>query len=325
MAEVKPHFGCQSGAGPDRVRGYIDGLVERRYGIITLLQVEFPVRLPSGYTPIGAACGQTLIDGAVVFIRDDLFRIVQPLGDTLVGHGNYSSMPFVANGTEIGGSMCVADIAASGTRVYAGAELEHIASGTRLCLLAGTLPHPELRGEPYAAEFLEQVAKCSQDKPLLCIADTNLAGEETLEELVNSRGADLRRCSDPGRWAPPTCCDDSAWGHPEPRYKSDRTAICGGGTVTKFHVEPVYICKSAEEHRFTVATVELPARAPAEATAAEATAAPAGAAASGGIFAVTAAASAALVVALAVACVRAFIRRWPVTTAREPLLAAEQC
>merc|ERR1712113_599618 len=73
--------------------------------------------------------------------------------------------------------------------------------------------------------------------------------------LLNVRP--LGACSDPGRWGENTCCNDSRWGFPFPRYRSDRTVLCRGGEVRNFTVKDSFVCGADEEHRFTTALVDL--------------------------------------------------------------------
>merc|ERR1712194_297857 len=75
VAEVKPHYGCKSPDGQERVRQYISKLAAAGTGIISLLEMAFSLPQPSGYTAFGGACkgGEWPPDPAVVLVDEAQF------------------------------------------------------------------------------------------------------------------------------------------------------------------------------------------------------------------------------------------------------------
>eukprot|EP00405_Crypthecodinium_cohnii_P059114 CAMPEP_0206632222 /NCGR_PEP_ID=MMETSP0325_2-20121206/68765_1 /ASSEMBLY_ACC=CAM_ASM_000347 /TAXON_ID=2866 /ORGANISM="Crypthecodinium cohnii, Strain Seligo" /LENGTH=331 /DNA_ID=CAMNT_0054157681 /DNA_START=63 /DNA_END=1055 /DNA_ORIENTATION=+ len=262
VAEVKPHYGCTEPSGQQRVRDFVGQLVSEELSIITLLQVEFEMDHPEGYFAIGGACaGSQHEDVAVALVREEEFSFAAPLGATQHGWYNmpYLSGKLAQQPPDPARSMCISNIKVVGERPYAGAILTHKASGVSLCLVIGTLPHPSAFPKSFTMDFVDAVQSCAQDRPLLLVVDSNLVYGQTVAETFSEQGLDLQHdCSDPGAFGAPTCCNDSLMGHPESRYQSDRTVLCGGrGAVKDFTVKKDYICNAPEEHLTTRATVKL--------------------------------------------------------------------
>lgn len=260
VAEVKPHFGCKSPEGRERVRQYVDGLRAEAFALIVLIQVEFVLPEPVGYTAFGASCVCSNVDPVVVLVDVSQFTLLRGLGETAVG--SYAELPFVASGTKpSNGSMCAADCHAPGVgeRGYAGAVLQH-KSGVEICVVAGTLPHSYSEFfVPLSPRFLADVRQGCGDRELLFVLDTNaMPDNQTVESMGQNNGADWGPCDDPGVHGNLTCCNDTAkYGHEEPSFRYDRTAVCRGGSVESWEVERAYCCGANEEHRFTKATVRL--------------------------------------------------------------------
>jgi len=273
VAEVKPHYGCQSPDGQERVRQYISKLTTAGTGIIALLEMEFSLPQPSGYTALGGACGKH-IDPAVVLVDEAQFSVVSTIGATAAG--NYSGVPYIGGGQAAGArtnSMCVADPTAIfgpgagfpvGSRPYAGAVLKHRQSGREICVLTATLAHCSYN---WTEQFVADVEQGCGDRQLLIVADTNAGcavptlksdSHLSMNEILARHGKlNWGPCHDPGLYSEPTCCNDFPE-FPYPRYWYDRTAICRGGRVTDFQVEKGFVCQdSRAEHLFTKATIEL--------------------------------------------------------------------
>jgi hypothetical protein len=273
VAEVKPHFGCKSTAGQDRVRQYIANLATAGTGLITLLETEFTLPQPIGYTAFGAACGRHF-DPAIVLVNEAQFSVVSTMGATI--SGNYSKMPYIGGGQAPAGAtnaMCSSDPEAMfpakskypvGSRPYSGAVLLHKASGKEICIVVGTLAHCLFE---WTDQFMADVDKTCGNRQLLIVGDTNAGCEiPTLrsdshwhfdEILANHSKAEWGPCHDPGFYKEPTCCNDfPQW--PYPRYQYDRTVACRGGRVADFKIEDTFVCgDSRAEHLFTTATVYL--------------------------------------------------------------------
>jgi len=271
VAEVKPHFGCRTPEGQEAVRGYIAGLANQSTGLIALIQYEFSLPQPSGYTAFGASCTPKHADPVVVLVDNSQFGFVEMIGDTVFG--DYASMPFLTTGKQpSSGSMCTADPKAWGARGYAGAVLRQISTGKEVCVIAGTFPHcngafdskfsSDIRGSLYN--------KGCGGRPLLFIVDTNAGCQKSDDQagidsskismtgIGKNHSQNWGECSDPAIANPnPTCCNDIKKGHPEARVWYDRTALCGGGTVEDFQVHDSFVCGADEEHKFTTATVTL--------------------------------------------------------------------
>jgi len=273
VAQVKPHFGCKSDDGQDRVRQRVADLASADTGLITLIEMEFQLAQPTGYTAFGAACGRHK-DPIVVLVNEAQFTVVSTMGATLTG--NYSAMPYIGGGKgpEKGDNMCVSDPLGSisvgnktfpmGSRPYAGAVLLHKASGKEICMISGTLPHCLYK---WADQFITDVDKTCGNRQLLWIGDTNAGCElpglyvdnriSFDDILANHSKADWGPCHDPALQAEPTCCNDFP-DHPYPRYWYDRTVVCRGGRVEDFKVDSAFICKNSHaEHLSTTATIHL--------------------------------------------------------------------
>jgi len=253
VAELKPHFGCTDPAGQNRVRDYVSQLVAQRFGLIALIQTEFQVAQPEGYSAFGAACVVQHSDAAVVLFDTSVFLPVKAFGaDTQFG--NFSSMPYLYNGTApTRGGACLGVPSTDGERAYTAAVLRHISSGQELCVVSGTFPH---RDRPLGTQFDNLFSSSCSKLPTVIIADTN-----SINLMSNiHRGAGWANCSDPGQSGASglTCCHDIKRGHPDAMFPYDRTAICQGGTVDQFVVEKDWICNADEEHKFTQAVVHLP-------------------------------------------------------------------
>lgn len=286
VAEVKPHYGCRNPEGQQRVREHIEGLLDERYGLVALLQVEFPLAQREGYMAFGASCTTHYADPAVVLVDEAQFSLVSVIGETAAG--NFSAMPFLADGTQpgFGGNMCMADpedvyppagVLGSGaqssarypggkvgSRPYAGAVLQHKVSGKDVCVLTGTFPHCMWQWQKTCTE---SIADACGDRQIIVIADTNAGCEQsgpensheyTMQRIAEEQGVDWGSCSDPSIEGPPTCCNDISWNVTYPRYWYDRTAICRGGRVEDFEVLPGWVCQDSDaEHRFTTAHIYL--------------------------------------------------------------------
>eukprot|EP00929_Paragymnodinium_shiwhaense_P054625 TRINITY_DN27392_c0_g1_i1.p1 TRINITY_DN27392_c0_g1~~TRINITY_DN27392_c0_g1_i1.p1 ORF type:complete len:345 (+),score=51.26 TRINITY_DN27392_c0_g1_i1:79-1035(+) len=266
VAEVKPHYGCSSPEGVNRVRAYIDGLAKDGFGLIAAIQMEFTYKLPDGYTAFGASCtSHGVADPVVVYVKDEILTIEKVIGETETG--DYSKMPFVADGrAPAAGSMCTANHSKPhvGQRGYAAALLRYQATGQEFCAVVGTLPHsaPSVaeRFEPLAAGFLQNVKQACDGKPILFVLDTNIFPDNTtVADIFKYSEADwLAPCDDPGAHGDLTCCNDTLkYNHSLPSFRFDRTAICRGGTIGDWSVASDYVCRANEEHRFTNATVVL--------------------------------------------------------------------
>jgi len=266
VAEVKPHYQCaMSQEGTDRVRIYVANLASQGTGLIGLIQFEFMLEQPEGYTAFGAACVSHYSDPAVVLVDTRQFHIISGIGETVIG--DYTAVPFLsADSKPTKGSMCVSD-PANGERGYAGALLMHKASNIEVCVVIATLPHCDAAWQP---RFLEDLnSEGCKGRHLLLIMDTNAACEKlgplasrnvTMQHIGQIHSADWGMCLDPGILAEPTCCHDSNTGFPEARYWYDRTALCGGyGAVENFHVHEEYVCNTIQEHKFTTAMVRIDA------------------------------------------------------------------
>lgn len=271
VAEVKPHHGCTDPIGRERVKRYVSELVKKGTGLISLLEMEFALEQPEGYTVFGGNCKSKHSDPAVMLVDESQFTMVGPLGYTLVG--DYAQMPFLSDGQEPkSGPMCVADPTAAnpvtnrsvGERPYAGAILRHKATNKEICVLTGTFPH---NGFPWLRKFVEDVKGCG-GRQLVIIADTNanyIPGNTTdsrwftMERIAANHSVNWGECSDPGAAQPdPTCCNDTrTLGNADPTWWYDRVASCNGGSVDRFEVEPRYFCEADEEHRFITARVWL--------------------------------------------------------------------
>jgi len=259
---LKPHFGCTDATGRDNVRSYIAGLVSNHTGLISLLEFEFPLEQPDGYTAFGGNCKSKYSDPAVVLVDESQFSIVSGVGKTLVG--NYSEMPFLTGNKPDVGPMCVSNATETGERPYAGAVLLHKASGKEICVVTATFPHCMHKWEDH---FIADVNLTCGSRQLLVIADTNAGCESrgsqdsyrySMSRIFAHHGVDFGPCHDPGQFADPTCCNDTSQTDiATPRYAYDRTAVCRGGFVDQFQVAPEYFCGADEEHRFTSARVWL--------------------------------------------------------------------
>jgi len=266
VAEVKPHYQCSlSLDGKDRVRNYVANLTSQSTGLIGLIQFEFTLEQPEGYTAFGAACVRQYSDPAVVLVNARQFYIISGIGETVVG--DYTAVPFLTAGSRPSkGSMCVSDPAyGGGERGYAGALLRHKTSNLEVCVVIATLPHCNTTWQPRFLDDLNS-AGCT-GRHLLLIMDTNAACEDlgqtasrnvSMQDIGQTHSADWGRCSDPAILTKPTCCHDTERGFPEARYWYDRTALCGGnGAVEHFHVHEEFVCKTDQEHKFTTAMVRL--------------------------------------------------------------------
>jgi len=263
VAEVKPHYQCTEPEGQDRVRDHVAQLASGSTGIIALIQFEFTLQEPDGYTVFGSSCTQRTSDPVVVLVDEKQFSVISGIGETTVG--NYSAVPFLQTGKQLPGSMCVADPNVYGQRGYTGAVLQHLASGREICVVAATFPH--CRGA-WRPDFVKSIAQSCAGHELLVIADTNAACEaegpaaskgEPMQVIGEYHGAAWGKCSDPAVDSDePTCCHDLSKGHPEARYWYDRIALCGGGSVDNFTVNRDFLCGADEEHKSTSAWVHLP-------------------------------------------------------------------
>jgi len=269
VAEVKPHYQCSSSAdGLNRVRKHIGGLVSNSTGLIAMIQFEATLSKPNGYAAFGASCVAKHSDDIVVLFDENQFSIVSAIGGTIVG--NYSKMPWFSSGKQpASGDNCVADPSLYGERAYAGALLQHTASGEQLCVVSGDFPHCYGAWQP---QFLQNIQQSCKGRRLLLIGDTNAACESqgplaskkiSMQDIAKNHSADWGLCSDPAvDNSEPTCCHDLKQGHPEARYWYDRTALCvpagaGGGFVEQFQVNDEFVCGVNEEHKYTTAIVHL--------------------------------------------------------------------
>lgn len=271
VAEVKPHFGCTSEDGQDRVRQYVTDLTDAGTGIIALIEMQFSLPQPAGYTAFGASCKTKHADAAVVLVDDSQFSVVSTIGGTV--SGDVSAVPFLADGTEPDtGDMCVANATATygpglayrvGARPYAGAVLRH-SSGKELCVISATFPHCM---QPWLPQFISDIDQGCGDRQLLFVVDTNAGcpeytGEDprlwSMAAIARNHSADWGECHDPAqRFGEVTCCNDFP-DFPYARYAYDRTAVCRGGAVEQFEVESRFVCgNSHAEHKFTSAVVHL--------------------------------------------------------------------
>lgn len=260
VAEVKPHFACSDADGQDRVREYIQGLVSERFGVIGLLQTEFPLSQPAGYGAFGAACVFHFADSAVVMFDQGQFTLLEPLGATAVG--NFSAMPYLSDGkAPTSGDSCLGDPSVDGERAYAGALLRHKSSGLKVCVISGTFPH---FGRPLGSRFPKELVAACGETALLLVVDTNV-DQAPMDAIGKMNGGGWKDCSDPGAAGDKTCCHDIMKGFPAPRFTYDRTALCGGGgSVDEFAVGSTFVCGANEEHRYTKALVTLQALAQAQ-------------------------------------------------------------
>lgn len=264
VAEVKPHYQCTDSEGQARVRDHVASLASQKTGLIALIQFEFTLPQPEGYTVFGASCTTEHADPAVVLVDENQFIVVSGLRDTVVG--DYAGVPYLSSGVQpTSGSMCTADTEKYGERGYAGAVLRHTASGEEVCVIAGTLPHCYGSWQPSFKSAIEQ--GCG-GRRLLIVADTNAACETegpaasksvSMSSIFQNHSIDLGECSDPAIEGSesPTCCHDTSQGHPEAQYWYDRTALCGGGSVEQFQVNADFVCGSDQEHKYTAAVVKL--------------------------------------------------------------------
>jgi len=254
VAEIKPHFACSSSDCQGRVREYVSTLAVSKFGIIAMLQTEFHIPLPSGYTAFGAACKYHHVDNAVVLVDTAQFTIASALiGETVDG---YSAMPYVFDGqAPETGSMCLGDPLLDGERAYTGAVLRHM-SGIEVCVIAATFPN---RSRPLGDKFFSELrVACGDERPILFVADTNAnPGSPSFDEIGRENEAGWGHCSDPATTGPKPCCNDTKKDSPYPRWKFDRTVLCRSGSVEKFLVEPGFVCGGHEEHRYTTAIVKL--------------------------------------------------------------------
>jgi len=242
----------------------VANLTSHSTGLIALIQFEFALKQPKGYTAFGAACVGQYIDPAVVLVDTRQFHIISGIGETVIG--DYTAVPFLAGGSKpTKGSMCISDPADE--RGYAGALLRHRASNLEVCVVVGTMPHCNA---PWQSRFLEDLnSEGCKGRHLLLIMDTNAACENlgphasrnvSMQDIGQTHSAGWGMCSDPARLKEPTCCHNTNNSFPEARYWYDRTALCGGyGAVEQFHVHEEYVCKCHEEHKFTTAMVRIDA------------------------------------------------------------------
>jgi len=252
VAEIKPHFGCTSPEGQENVREYIHGLVNQRYGLVALIQTEFHVPQPLGYSAFGASCVYNNPDAAVVLFNQAIFEAVQPLGTTILG--SYDAMPYLSDGcAPANGSSCMGDPGRDGERAYTGAVLRVTESGEELCVVAATFPH---RQTALGRKFLREFKQSCETRPVLFIVDTNADGT-SMDQLGKVYGDAWGNCSDPGANGAKTCCHDIKRGVPNALFKFDRTALCNGGSVEDWAVETNWFCDADEEHHFTTAMVVM--------------------------------------------------------------------
>merc|ERR1712086_1141346 len=250
VAEVKPHYGCQSPDGQQRVRQYISKLTAANTGIISVLEMGFPLTQPQGYQAFGAACGKHQ-DPAVVLFNEAQFSLVSSIGATTAG--NYSAIPYLGGGQAAGArtnSMCVSDPTAVfgpggnipvGSRPYAGAVLKHTDSGRELCVLTGTLAHCSYN---WTKQFVADVEQGCGDRQLLVVADTNAGcavpslksdSHWSMNQILAKHGQlSWGPCHDPGLYSQPTCCND----FPDFPYGYDRGI---GMTGPSFAGEAVWL------------------------------------------------------------------------------------
>jgi hypothetical protein len=273
VAEVKPHFGCKSADGQNRVRSYVSDLVSVKTGIIALLEMEFGLAQPAGYTAFGASCGAHR-DPAVALVNEAQFSVVSTIGATIAG--NYSAMPYIGGGYLSDSNlneMCASDpsgkigpggVVKVGGRPYSGAVLSHKATGKEICVIIGTFAHCMY---PWSDQFMSDIEKGCGNRQLLFIVDTNAGCEIPtvrreshlhMDEIIAfHHKQDWGPCHDPGYLAEPTCCNDFPE-FPYPRFQYDRTSVCRGGRVEEFKVEQTFVCAdSRAEHLFTTATIHL--------------------------------------------------------------------
>jgi hypothetical protein len=240
-----------------------------------LIEMEFALPQPQGYTAFGAACGAKYLDPTVVLVNEAQFSVVSTIGATV--SGNYSAMPFLGGGQtpQKAKEMCASDPKGSifvanwswsvGSRPYTGAVLLHKASGKEICMISGTFAHCMYQ---WTDQFIADVEQGCGDRQLLFVADTNAGctiptieqdSRMTFDEIfANHSKANWGPCHDPGLQAAPTCCNDFHSGFPYANYWYDRTAVCRGGRVADFKVHSTFICgDSSEEHLSTMATIHL--------------------------------------------------------------------
>lgn len=250
VAEVKPHFGCTLESGRERVRGLVSSLVNQSFGVIALLQAEFSIPQPQGFSAFGASCVSQNADAAVVLYNHSAFELLQPIGPTQTH--NYRAMPYLYDGNPpINGSSCVGDVRTDGERAYTGAVLRDRRTGEALCVIAATFPHFL---NPVGQEFLTQISGACRGRPILFVVDTNTDGLP-MDAIGEDLGAGWGNCSDPGAVGDNTCCHDIKKGSPVARFKFDRTAVCNGGIVDNWAVGKSWVCGADEEHHYTTARV----------------------------------------------------------------------
>jgi len=281
VATAKPHYSCSSRDGQDRVRRYIEALLQDKTGLIALNQMEFALNAsstirPNGYIGLGGSCGPHH-DSAVLLINDAQFQVLHAIGETSVG--NFSLLPYIASGVAPSGigSMCVAsNYSLSSSRPYAGAIIRHRASNRKMCTIVGTFPHCD---QPWNDSFVENIRTACRGLQILFLVDTNAGcpgGDPntpargandslvSMETIAARHGASWGGCSDPAVNRAPTCCDDIKKGFPYARLWFDRTALCGSttpgespGVVKRFQVGKTFVCGGDEEHLYTSALVDL--------------------------------------------------------------------
>jgi hypothetical protein len=255
VAEVKPHYACTLHNNGSRVARYVAGLAHRDTSIIATIQLQFALEKPLGYTAFGSACVDEYIDNVVGYVRDADLAIVSPIGNTTVG--NYSLMPYVYDGSgPAEGDMCATgNLKLTRERAWGGVVVRHLLSGAEFCVITGTFPHADFS---WGAEFPAAVDASCAHRPLLFLVDTNAQPDSlTFDALCQMQNVSWGTCSDPGVHGDATCCDDISQGVLYPRFRSDRIALCRGGTVENFTVESAFVCDTNEEHRFTRASVTL--------------------------------------------------------------------
>jgi len=244
------------------VHKHVANLTSHNVGLIALIQFEFELEQPGGYTAFGAACVNKFPDPVVVLVDTRQFHIISGIGETVIG--DYTQVPFLSPGSKpTKGSMCVSD-PAKGERGYAGALLRHKASNVEVCVVSGTLPHCDGAWQP---RFLDDIAESCKGRHLVLLMDTNAACESlgpnaskkvTMQDIGKTHKAQWGTCSDPAILHEPTCCHDTLQGFPEARYWYDRAALCGGpGAVEQFRVHDKFVCNTNQEHKFTTAMVRI--------------------------------------------------------------------
>lgn len=256
VAEVKPHYACTLDNNGSRVAQYVAGLANQDTNIIATIQLQFALEKPIGYTAFGAACVDEYVDSVVGYVRDADLAIVSPIGKTAVG--SYSLMPYVYDGTDpVEGDMCATgNVTLTRERAWGGVVVRHLSSGQEFCVVTGTFPHDDFS---WGSQFPDDIDASCATKPVLFLVDTNAEPDSlTFEDLCRMQNVSWGTCSDPGVQGDATCCDDISQGILYPRFRSDRIALCRGGTVEDFTVESAFVCDTNEEHRFTRALVTLP-------------------------------------------------------------------